>query len=247
MVSSKARSGIRQALKAQQATDSIAFGRRLLNRSLAHANKSINDLDFRRLRRVFTEFGVRRLDEVLARIGSGELMAYLVAQRLLAADDPDFQGVPVETGGPVAIGGGEGLVITYGRCCGPVPGDPIVGHMTPGKGFVVHMASCPNMQEVRRRRGNRELIPAYWANSPDNEFLTTLRIQVNRKKGIIAELAAAVADADAGVENISVEERSAEVTSVIVNVSVTDRDTLARVMRKMRAIPSVLSIGRVSQ
>ncbi len=247
VVSSKARSGIRQALKAQQATDSIAFGRRLLNRSLAHANKSINDLDFRRLRRVFTEFGVRRLDEVLARIGSGELMAYLVAQRLLAADDPDFQGVPVETGGPVAIGGGEGLVITYGRCCGPVPGDPIVGHMTPGKGFVVHMASCPNMQEVRRRRGNRELIPAYWANSPDNEFLTTLRIQVNRKKGIIAELAAAVADADAGVENISVEERSAEVTSVIVNVSVTDRDTLARVMRKMRAIPSVLSIGRVSQ
>ena len=119
--------------------------------------------------------------------------------------------------------------------------------MTPGKGFVVHLASCPNMQEARRRRGDTELIPAYWANSPDNEFLTTLRIQVNRKKGIIAELATAVADADAGVENISVEERSAEVSSVIVNVWVTDRDSLARVMRKIRAIPNVHTINRVSQ
>jgi guanosine-3',5'-bis(diphosphate) 3'-pyrophosphohydrolase len=245
VVSSKARTGIRQALKVQQDSDSIAFGRRLLNRSLANANKSINDLDFRRLRRVFKEFGVRRLDEVLAKIGNGELMSYVVAQRLLAVDDPNFQGVPIESGGPVAIRGGEGLVVNYGRCCGAVPGDPIVGHMTPGKGFVVHIETCPNMVEIRRRRGSKEIIPAHWAGSPDNEFLTTLRIEVNRKKGIIAELAAAISDADAGVENIHVEERNAEVTSVIVTISVKDRTNLARAMRKLRAINSVLSINRV--
>ena len=246
VVSSKARTGIRQALKVQKESDSIAFGRRLLNRSLANANRSINDLDFRRLRRVFKEFGVRRLDGVLARIGNGDLMSYVVAQRLLAVDDPDFQGVPVESDGPVAIRGGEGLVINYGRCCGAVPGDPIVGHMTPGKGFVVHIETCPNMVEIRRGRGSKEIIPAHWASAPDAEFLTTLRIEVNRKKGIIADLAAAVTDADAGVENIHVEERNAEVTSVIVTISVNDRNNLARVMRKLRAIARVLSINRVS-
>ncbi|MFB3103737.1 MAG: bifunctional (p)ppGpp synthetase/guanosine-3',5'-bis(diphosphate) 3'-pyrophosphohydrolase, partial [Pseudomonadales bacterium] len=172
VVSSKARSGIRHALKDQQQADSIAFGRRLLNRSLANANKSINDLDFRRLRRVFKEFGVRRLNEVLEAIGNGELLSYVVAQRLLEADNPDFQGVPVETGGPVAIHGGEGLVINYGRCCGPVPGDPIVGHMTPGKGFVVHVETCRNMTEIRRRRDSKGIIPAYWATT-EGEFLTT--------------------------------------------------------------------------
>ena len=246
VVSSKARSGIRQALKAQQASDSIAFGRRLLNRSLANANKSINDLDFRRLRRVFKEFGVRKLDEVLTAIGNGELMAYVVAERLLAADNPDYEGVPVESGGPVAIRGGEGLVINYGRCCGPVPGDPIVGHMTPGKGFVVHLETCANLVEARRRRGRREIIPAHWANTGDEEFLTTLRIEVRRKKGIIAELAAGVTDADAGVENIHVEERNAELSSVIVTVSVKDRQSLARAIRRLRAIPSVTTINRVS-
>jgi guanosine-3',5'-bis(diphosphate) 3'-pyrophosphohydrolase len=245
VVSSKARTGIRQALKTQQDSQSIAFGRQLLNRSLASANKSLNDLDFRRLRRVFKEFGVRRLDEVLAAIGNGTLMSYAVAQRLLAEDDPDFEGVPVESGGPVAIRGGEGLVVNYGRCCGPVPGDAIVGHMTPGKGFVVHVETCPNMVEIRRRRGAREIIPAHWAATKENEFLTTLRLQVNRQKGIIAELASTIAEVDAGVENIHVEERSAEVTSVIARLSVRDRTHLARAIRRLRNLPSVIGISRL--
>jgi len=246
VVSSKARSGIRQALKVQQASDSIAFGRRLLNRSLANANRSINDLDFRRLRRVFKEFGVRRLDEVLAAIGNGELMAYVVAQRLLMADDPEFPGIPVEGGGPVAIRGGEGLVISYGRCCGPVPGDPIVGHMTPGKGFVVHIETCPNMVELRRKNNARGIIPAHWSDDADGEFVTALRAQVSRRKGIIAELATAIASLDAGVENIYVEERSAEVSVVNVTLSVKDRDHLARVFRRLRSNANVQSLSRTS-
>ena len=102
------------------------------------------------------------------------------------------------------------------------------------------------MVEIRRRRGTKEIIPAHWASAPGAEFLTTLRIEVNRKKGIIAELAAAITDADAGVENIHVEERNAEVTSVVVTISVNHRNNLARVMRKLRAVPRVLSINRVS-
>jgi guanosine-3',5'-bis(diphosphate) 3'-pyrophosphohydrolase len=203
-------------------------------------------LDFRRLRRVFTEFGVKRLDQMLADIGTGRLMSYVVAQRLLEADNPDFQGVAVESGGPVAVRGGAGMVINYGRCCGPVPGDAIVGHMTPGKGFVVHIETCPNMTEIRRRSSAREIIPAYWAPIEDSEFLTTLRIEVNRKKGIIAELASTIAATDAGVENIHVEERNAELTSVIVRLSIHDRTHLARVIRRLRNVPGVLSINRVS-
>jgi GTP diphosphokinase / guanosine-3',5'-bis(diphosphate) 3'-diphosphatase len=245
VVSSKARTGIRQALKVQQAADSIAFGRRLLNRSLASADKSINDLDFRRLRRVFKEFGVKRLDELLAAIGNGDLMAYVVAQQLLAADDPSSTGITVDSGGPVAIRGGEGLVINYGRCCGPIPGDPIVGHMTPGKGFVVHVETCPNMVEIRRRRGGRDIIPAHWAANTKDEFLTFLRIDVHRKKGIIASIAAAVAEADAGVEAINVEERNAEVTSVSLDVSVKNRTHLAKVLRRLRATGNVVAINRV--
>ena len=243
-VSGKARSAIRQTLKMQQKTDSLALGRRLLNRSLANANTSIKDLDFRRLRKVFTEFNVRKLDDLLAQIGMGNLMAYVVAQKLLAADDREYDAINVDQGGPVAIRGGEGLVVNYGKCCGPVPGDAIVGHMTPGKGFVVHIETCNNIAEIRRKKPN-EIIPARWSDAASGEFDTLLRLQVETQKGVIAEIAATVTSVDAGIENIKVEEKSAQLSSVVAEVSVRDRTHLARLMRRLRRIRHVHGLSRV--
>ena len=201
-VSSRARAAIRQALKEQQRSESVRLGRQLLDRSLANADTSIKALDFRRLRSVFRAFGVRKLDDLLAEIGLGNLMAYGVAQRLLAADNPAYEAVDIERGGPVAIRGGEGLVITYARCCGPIPGDHVVGHMTPGKGLVVHVETCNNLVELRRRQP-REIIPSRWSSPTQGEFETTLDVAVNRRKGVVAELANAVNAADAGINNIT--------------------------------------------
>ena len=221
----------------------MALGRKLLNRALGNANVSINDLDFRRLRRAFNEMGVRKLDDLLAAIGNGDLMAYVAAQKLLAADNPDVDDFTVEGGGPVAIRGGEGLVINYGRCCGPVPGDQIVGHMTPGKGFVVHVETCPNINDIRRRAA-REIIPARWTSTTQGEFLANLRVDVSRRKGILAEIAAEVTAADAGLDNIKVEERNAEISTVVVVLTVKNRSHLARVMRRLRNVPAVVSLSR---
>ena len=243
-VSSKARTAVRHALKSQKRSQSIALGRRLLNRSLANANTSVKDLDFRRLRKVFKEFGVRRLNDLLEEIGMGNYMAYVVAQRLLAEGNPEYDAVSVERGGPVAIRGSEGLVISYGKCCYPVPGDPIVGHMSSGKGFVVHIETCNNMTEIRRRTPN-EIIPARWSESMQGEYVAALRLEVERQKGIIAELASIVTQEDAGIENIKVDERTSRLSSVLIELFVRDRTHLARVMRRLRVLPSAHSITRI--
>ncbi len=243
-VTGKARSAIRQALKSQQTAQSLALGRRLLNRSLANAGSNINDLDFRRLRKVFKDFKVRKLDQLLEEIGLGNLMAYVVAQRLLAADNADYQAVAVDQGGPLAIRGGEGLVVSYGKCCYPVHGDPIVGHMSPEKGFVVHIETCNNITELRRRSPN-EIIPARWSSRSEGEYLAALKVEVDRRKGIIAELAASVTDTDAGIDNIRVSERNAQLSSVTIELSVRNRTQLARVMKRLRGITHVHSINRV--
>jgi len=246
VVTSKARSAIRMALKNQKEEESISLGRKLLNRALANANTSISKLDFRRLRRVFNEMGVRRLNDLLSAIGNGDLMAYVAAQKLLAADNPDYEAVTVEGGGPVAIRGGEGLIINYGRCCGPVPGDPIVGHMTPGKGFVVHIESCPNINEFRKR-ASREIIPARWTSKTEGEFQTALRVNVSRRKGILAQIASEISDAEAGLEAINTEERNAEVSTLDITLTVKSRSHLARVVRRLRNEIAVINISRKGQ
>jgi guanosine-3',5'-bis(diphosphate) 3'-pyrophosphohydrolase len=242
-VTSKARSAIRSELKQQQGSQSIALGRKLLNRVLGAANTSINDLDFRRLRRVFSELGVRKLNELLESIGNGDVSAHLAAQKLLSAENPDYQAIAVEGAGPVTIAGGEGLVVSYGRCCGPLPGDHIVGHMTPGKGFVVHVETCNNLNEVRRRTPH-EITPARWTSDVDDEFQTVLRVNVRRRKGIMAEVAAEITSCDAGVESINVEERNAEISTVNVGITVRNRDHLAKLMRRLRRITAVINVAR---
>jgi len=136
--------------------------------------------------------------------------------------------------------------VNYGQCCGPVPGDAIVGHMTPGKGFVVHIETCNNITEIRRRSA-QEIIPARWSDNPTGEFDTLLRLQVETNKGVIAEIAATVAAVDAGIENIKVEEKSAKLSSVVCEVSVRDRTHLARLMRRLRRIAHVHGLSRVVQ
>ena len=242
-VTSKARSAIRSELKQQQAGQSIVLGRKLLNRVLGAADTSINDLDFRRLRRVFSELGVRKLDELLESIGTGDVSAHLAAQKLLSADNPDYQAIAVEGAGPVTIAGGEGLVVSYGRCCGPLPGDHIVGHMTSGKGFVVHVETCNNLNEVRRRTPH-EITPARWTSEVEDEFHTVLRINVHRRKGIMAEIAAEISSRDAGVESINIEERNAEISTINVGITVRHRDHLAKIMRRLRRISTVISVAR---
>ena len=242
-VTSKARSAIRSELKQQQGSQSIALGRKLLNRVLGAANTSINDLDFSRLRRVFSELGVRKLNELLESIGNGDVSAHLAAQKLLSAENPDYQAIAVEGAGPVTIAGGEGLVVSYGRCCGPIPGDHIVGHMTPGKGFVVHVETCNNLNEVRRRTPH-EITPARWTSDVDDEFHTVLRVNVRRRKGIMAEVAAEITSCDAGVESINVEERNAEISTVNVGITVRNRDHLAKLMRRLRRITAVINVAR---
>ena len=242
-VTGKARSAIRQALKNQQKSESVALGRRLLNRALGEDGLTIKDFDFRRLRRVFREFGVRRLDDLLAEIGLGNRLAYVVARRLIEAGDPDAAPMALAHKGPVAIRGGEGLVISYAKCCRPIPGDAIAGYISSGKGLVVHIETCPNMAEIRRRNPG-EIIPVRWDDRIDEDFVTDLKMDVTQHKGVIAELATVLSATDAGIEKLNMGEHSAELSTVHATLHVRDRQHLARVLRRLRAQPYVTSITR---
>ena len=232
----KARAAIRHTLKTRQRSESIKLGERLLGRALTSFGLSHDDITDEQRTEVLEVYSVETWETLLEQIGLGDRFALTIANRLsgeLTAEAGDK---------PLAIAGTEGVVISYGKCCMPIAGDPIVGSVSRGKGVVVHRERCRNIAETLS--DPERTVAVTWADDVQGEFETYLTIEVENTNGVIAQMAAAIADADASIEGITREERDARLSVVRIAVSVRDRLHLSRVMRRLRAQKCVLGISR---
>lgn len=239
VVTGKARTHIRHALKLQRRTESITLGERLLNKALASLETHLDNLPVERIEAVLDEYHLELTEDLLEDIGLGNRMAYVVARRLTSDEATPLP----SSQGPLAIHGTEGLVMSYAKCCTPIPGDPIMGHLSAGKGMVVHLESCKNISEVRNNP--ERCIALSWAKDVVGEFNVELRIELEHQRGLIALLASTVNAADGNIEKISMDERDGRISIVQLVVSVHDRVHLARVIRKLRTLKGLNHIQRV--
>jgi guanosine-3',5'-bis(diphosphate) 3'-pyrophosphohydrolase len=240
VVTGKARTHIRHALKQQRRSESISLGERLLNKVLASFDTHLEKIAPERVQAVLGEYRQEVIEDLLEDIGLGNRMAYVVARRLLAESGDET--LP-SCEGPLAIRGTEGLVMSYAKCCTPIPGDPIVGYLSAGKGMVVHMESCRNIVDIRHNP--EKCIQLNWAKDVTGEFNVELRVELEHQRGLIALLASSVNAADGNIEKISMDERDGRISVVQLVVSVHDRVHLARVIKKLRALKGVMRITRV--
>lgn len=168
-------------------------------------------------------------------------MSYVIARRLLANEGEEPQ--PPRLDGPLAICGTEGLVLSYARCCSPIPGDPIVGYLSAGKGMVVHVEHCRNISEFRHNPD--KCMPLSWAKDVTGEFDVELRVEIEHQRSLIALLASSVNAARANIEKISMDERDGRTCIIQLVVSVHDRGHLAHVIKKLRTLSGMTRITRV--
>jgi len=237
VVTGKARTHIRHALKLQRRSESISLGERLLNKVLNGFDSALDKIPQERVQAMLHEYRQETIEDLLEDIGLGNRMAYVVARRLLGEGEQ----LPSPEG-PLAIRGTEGLVLSYAKCCTPIPGDPIVGHLSAGKGMVVHLDSCKNIGEIRHNP--EKCIQLSWAKDVTGEFNVELRVELEHQRGLIALLAGSVNAADGNIEKISMDERDGRISVVQLVVSVHDRVHLARVIKKLRALTGVIRITR---
>ncbi|QGZ29538.1 bifunctional GTP diphosphokinase/guanosine-3',5'-bis pyrophosphate 3'-pyrophosphohydrolase [Stutzerimonas stutzeri] len=239
VVTGKARTHIRHALKLQRRSESINLGERLLNKALTGFETSLEKISRERIQAVLNEYHMDVVEDLLEDIGLGNRMAYVIARRLLASEGEQAPSAE----GPLAIRGTEGLVLNYAKCCTPIPGDPIVGHLSAGKGMVVHLETCRNISEVRHNPD--KCIQLSWSKDVTGEFNVELRVELEHQRGLIALLAGSVNAADGNIEKIGMDERDGRISVVQLVVSVHDRVHLARVIKKLRAIKGVMRITRM--
>ncbi|MGF2735385.1 RelA/SpoT family protein [Marinobacter sp. DUT-1] len=247
VVTGKARSSIRHVLKTQKRAESLELGRTLLKKSLKGFGAKLAEISDGQKQAVVNHNQVNSFDDLISDIGLGNRMAYLVARQLVNGAE-GAEGAPVEAGrpadgSPVTIRGTEGLLVKFASCCKPIPGDPVVGVMDSGNGMVIHSDTCSRLPEDDE--GRARLTHLKWAKNITDEFSVELRVELERQRGVIAELANAVAMADGNIERISVEDQNAKFGIVSLVVHVNGRKHLARVMRRIRNIRAVTHINRV--
>ena len=253
VITGKARSNIRHFLKHQRHSESIALGERLLDKVLASFDTQLSAIPEARIQAVLNDCGMELMEDLLADIGLGNRMAYVVARRLLASgdgaseDEPQKVDQPASAADssekPLAIRGTEGLVVSFARCCNPIPGDPIVGYLSSGKGMVIHQENCRNLAELRHN--SEKTLHLTWDKDVSGEFTIELRVELEHQRGIIAQLATGITVADASIDKISVDERDGRVSVVQLVVRVRDRLHLSQLIKRIRNLKGVMRITRL--
>ena len=243
VVTAKARSAIRHFLKKQQHDESVDLGKRLLDQALSNLGTSYNKLKKSQIKMLLKETGAPTFEFVLQQIGLGNRVPFAVANLMVPVNKRQIVEDKKNSNLPVVIDASEGLLVQYGRCCHPIPGDPILGHLSPGKGLVIHHESCRNLKEIRRFP--EKCMPLVWSSVVEGEFAVELKVEVTPERGFIAALAARMTEEDATIEHISVDEKDALTSIVDVVLTVKDRIHLADIMRRARSLKPVRRVYRV--
>jgi len=236
VVSVKARTSIRNYLRNMQDTDAIKLGRKLLKTSLEELQVSINDVPKKTLEFILSELKYNTIDELFKEIGLGNKIPKLIALRMA----PSFK----KTNSSIAydIEGSEGLVISYAKCCHPIPGDMIIGYVSQGKGIVVHRSSCKSIKHTKPNEDNIEL---RWSENVDNNFSASIIIEVENERGVLAQVSSVIAQNNHNIESVNyTDSHDAGHNTMLIVVSVKNTNQVKKLIDKIKKIKNVYKAER---
>ena len=240
-ITAKARSNIRHYLKNLQKSEAVALGKRLLIRELKLLSVNYEDIDLALLKAVLNEYHLDNEEMLLQEVGLGNRMVKIVARKLIdSADVTDNKSKLNDQ--PLMIKGTEGMVVNFPKCCLPIPGDRILGFVTAGKGIVVHHQSCPNVAEYRNHPD--KWINVEWESDIEVHFPTSIIVDVTNQRGVLAKIASTIANAEANIIHIEMQDKDDRYNTLKFIVEVKNRLHLARIMRRVRGIKNVARLIR---
>lgn len=241
VVTSRARSEIRHALKTMHLDESASLGERLLGQALSTLGVKLHDIPDICWDRLLKETGAKSRQEIFADIGLGRRLNMVIARQLARVGDLAGQDAAVNSG-VVTILGTEGMAIQFAKCCRPIPGDPIISVIKPGQGLIVHTHDCPSLR--KGRNGTEEWLDVAWDKNINKLFDVSIKLIVANQRGVLAKVAASIADAESNIENVHFSSEG-EYTALYFTLQVNNRLHLAQVMRNLRKIAEVIRITRV--
>jgi RelA/SpoT family (p)ppGpp synthetase len=243
VVTAKARAAIRHYLKGLKHSEAVELGKRLLTQALADVSLALKKIPEERLQAIAAELKLKSPEDLFEKIGLGERLSPLVARRLLPADAAAAPVEPASDAGPLAIAGTEGMVVSYARCCFPIPNDPIMAYLSSGRGVVIHREACGNLRNYRKQPD--KWLTVTWHPNMDRLFNVEVRIDVANRMGVLAAIASNIATTETNIEHVSVDERDGDASTLVFDLQVRNRKHLAHVIKNLRKMPEVLRVTRI--
>jgi RelA/SpoT family (p)ppGpp synthetase len=238
LVTAKARAAIRQYLKNLKRGEAVELGKRLLGLALEEMSLNLKKIPAAEIDAVVKDVNLKDADELYEKIGLGERLAPLVARHL----QPAREGEQSHSSGPLMIAGTEGLLVTYARCCFPIPNDPIMAYLSAGRGVMIHRQNCGNLAEYRKQP--EKWLSVGWEGAQGKLFSSEIQLDINNRVGVLAAVASAIAGTETNIDQVSLEERDVNSSSLRFQLQVRDRKHLARVIRTIRRMPDVQRVYR---
>jgi (p)ppGpp synthase/HD superfamily hydrolase len=235
----KARTAIRNYMKKMRSAESIDLGKRLLDRALKDLDSSLRKVGKVRMKAALEELGLNNTSELFEQLGLGERLAPLTARMLLGMDD---EGRPRTSHASLTIAGTEGMVVSYAKCCHPIPGDDIMGYLSSGRGVVIHQNTCGNLSNFRKH--SEKWLACSWEKNIDREFASQIKVETINKPGVLAEVAATIGDSGSNIEQVEVIGRHDDCSVLSFLIKVKDRKHLARILRDVRNMQNVVRVAR---
>ena len=246
----KARTNIRHFLHQLQHHEAEELGKRLLNKCLAVHGTSIDVIPEEDVQLVSEEQGFVSTSDMYCALGLGNHIPIVVALALSQirkkmGERTVKNGKSDLVSQPLAIKGTEGAVINYAKCCRPIPGDPILGFITAGRGIVIHTQDCKNVADFRDKP--EKWLDVKWEEDVQGDFPIDINLLVTSKRGVLARVASTIADMEANIENVNITERDGVHSTLSFTVMVANRQHLARIMRELRKMQEVIRINRINK
>ncbi len=239
LVTAKARAAIRQYLKNLKRGEALELGRRLLGLALEEFSLSLKKVAPAELAAVAKELNLKDADELFEKIGLGERLAPLVARRLQPARE---DAESAASSGPLMIAGTEGLLVTYARCCFPIPKDPIMAYLSAGRGVMIHRQNCGNLAEYRKQP--EKWLSVAWEETHGRLFTSEIQLEINNRVGVLAAVASSIAEGETNIDQVQLEERDVSNSWLRIQLQVRDRHHLAQVIKTIRRMPDVQRVFR---
>ena len=250
----KARSRVRQHIKAKERKQSMALGREMCDKVLRKYNVSLNKcLKSGEFEKAIHELGYKTADDLIASVGYGKVTPLQVARYLLPKTELKDKKETIVTRlkrrirekkakSGILVKGLDDIMVRFAKCCNPLPGDPVVGYITRGQGITVHRTICPhalNMDPERR-------IELEWAPDTEESYPVRIHVLCDDRMGLLATITTAISEGKANILDAVVKTRADKRADCYFTIAVSDADHLENVINSVKKIKHVIKVSRLA-